>query len=142
MIINLWNPATQHNAALPSCLMMYQFYVNTQAKTLNCQIYIRSSDYFLANNWNACTGALLVHMLCGLDGIDLTPGELVVITGDTHIYKSHLAQVNKNLERVPYPFPKLFVKGEKKKDITEYTFDDLRLIGYKAHPSIPAEMAV
>ena len=32
MLINLWNPATLHKAALPSCLMMYQFYVDTHAK--------------------------------------------------------------------------------------------------------------
>jgi len=143
IIINLWNPATQHNAALPSCLMMYQFYVNTQVNTLSCQIYIRSSDYFLANNWNTCTGALLVHMLCGLEGINLTPGELIVMTGDTHIYKTHLEQVNQNLERQPYPFPALVISGaEKRKAITDYKFADFRLIGYKAHPNIPAPMAV
>ena len=142
MIINLWNPATQHKASLPACLMMYQFYVNTQAKTLNCQIYIRSSDYFLANNWNACTGALLVHMLCRLEGIDLIPGELIVVTGDTHIYKSHLAQVNLNLSRKPYPFPGLVIKGGKRATITDFKFEDIRLVSYKAHPNISAPMAV
>lgn len=142
MIINLWNPATQHNAALPACLMLYQFHVNMQRKTLNCQLYLRSSDYFLANNWNVCTGALFVHMLCNLEGIDLVPGELIIVTGDTHIYKSHLAQVRENLGRKPYPFPALEIKGGKKKNITDFKFDDLRLVGYKAHPSISAEMAV
>ena len=130
MLITLWNPASTHKASLPSCLMMYQFYVNTNAKTLNCQIYLRSSDYFLANNWNTCTGALLTHMICNLEDINLTPGELTVVTGDTHIYKTHLEQVNENLDRKPHPFPKLVIK-EQKKDLTEFTFDDLRLVGYR-----------
>jgi dihydrofolate reductase/thymidylate synthase len=142
MIINLWNPATQHNAALPACLMMYQFHVNMQRKTLNCQLYLRSSDYFLANNWNACTGALLVHMLCMIEGIDLIPGELIIVTGDTHLYKSHLHQVRENLSRKPYPFPALEIKGGKRMELTDFTFNDLRLVGYKTHPRISADMAV
>ena len=142
MIINLWNPATQHKAALPACLMMYQFFVNPIAKTLSVQIYLRSSDYFLANNWNACTGALLVHMLCRLEGIDLTPGKLIVITGDTHIYKTHLEQVNTNLMRQPYLPCQLFIKGARRQSLTDFKFEDLRLVGYKSHPNIPAPMAV
>ena len=46
ILINLWNPKTTCNAALPSCLHQYQFYVNTENKTLHVQIYLRSSDVF------------------------------------------------------------------------------------------------
>jgi thymidylate synthase len=147
IIINLWNPATLHNAALPSCLMMYQFYVDTHARLLHCQIYIRSSDYFLANNWNTCTGALLVHMLCALEGINLTPGSITTITGDTHLYKTHLEQVNKNLIREPVPFPKLVVENTKSetrkfKKLADIQFEDLQLWGYMPQPNISAPMAV
>ena len=149
LIINLWNPATQHKAALPACLMMYQFYVNPHAKTLSCQIYLRSSDYFLANSWNACTGALLTHMLCNLEGIDLVPGELIVQTGDTHLYKTHLTQVNENLSRQPFLPCQLVISGsnngvssEKRKSLSDFKFEDMKLIGYRAHPNIPAPMAV
>lgn len=142
IIIDLWDPASIDRAALPSCLCKYQFNVNVAKKELNLAIYLRSSDYFLANNWNTCTGALFVHMLCKLDGIDLVPGELTVFIADAHIYKSHMEQVKQNLERSPYPYPKLIIQGEKKKDMLEYKFEDLELIGYKAHPNIKAEMAV
>lgn len=183
IIINLWNPITNQRAALPSCLCMYQFYVDTEHNELSLQIYIRSSDYFLANNWNTCTGALLVHMICGLDGINLTPGELTVVIGDAHIYKTHVSQVRENIGRSTYPFPKLLIepkhnvsvqpsnewtivkgssgdkqvvrrnyvddefnKGKivngKRTNLTDYQFEDLKLIGYRAHPRIPAEMAV
>lgn len=144
IIINLWNPATCHKAALPSCLMMYQFYVDTVHKRLDCQIYIRSSDYFLANSWNACTGALLVHLICGLEDIDLTPGTLTVVTGDTHLYKSHMEQVATNLDRHPYLRPQLIVNETQRtiRDMRDWTFEDLRLVGYRAYPSIRAPMAV
>ena len=128
-------------AALPSCLCKYQFYVNTQAKELNLMIYIRSSDYFLANNWNTCTGALFVHLLCNLNGMNLTPGELTVVVGDTHLYKTHLEQVRENLARKPYPFPMLRVK-KTFSNLAKVNFEDLELIGYRAHPRISAEMAV
>ena len=141
IIINLWNPCTLNQVALPSCLCQYQFYVNTVDKELNLQIYIRSSDVFLANNWNACTGALLVHMICNLNDIDLTPGDLSVITGDTHLYNTHLEGVNINLEREPRPFPKLVIKNKKDK-IEDFNWEDIALYGYNPYPGIKVEMAV
>jgi len=141
IIINLWNPYTLHKAALPSCLCMYQFYVDTQHKRLHLQIYIRSTDYFLANNWNTCTGALFVHLICALSYIDLTPGFLTVVCGDSHIYKTHVSQVRENLKRKPYPFPKLTVNNKKNK-ISSFEWEDIKLIGYKSHPSLSAPMAV
>lgn len=141
MIINLYNPSTQHKAALPACLCQYQFYVNTQKKELNLQIYLRSTDYFLANNWNACTGAFLVHLICNLNGIDLNPGDLSVITGDTHLYKSHLDAVRENLERTPKPFPKLLVLN-KYDSLKEFSYQDIKIIGYDYYPNIKVDMAV
>ena len=135
IIINLWNPATAHKAALPSCLFYYQFCVNPSDKELNCIIHLRSSDYFLANNWNTCTGAILTHLLCNLEGIDLTPGDLTVMISDAHIYKSHLKFVYQNLSREPYPYPKLIIK-EKKKNIEDFKYEDLELVGYKSHAAI------
>ena len=120
---------------------MYQFYVDTTRKLLNLQIYIRSSDYFLANNWNTCTGALFVHLICNLEGIDLTPGILTVVMGDAHLYKFHKEQVLENLSRTPYPYPKLIVK-QRRAEITDFTFEDMDLIGYRCLPRIEAPMAV
>ena len=142
IIIDLWNCSTIHKAALPPCLCKYQFHVNTSKKELNLAIYLRSSDVFLANGWNSATGAILVHLLCNLEGIDLTPGELTVFIADAHLYKTHIEQVKEQISRSPFPFPKLIVKGEKKKDIMNFKYEDLSLIGYRSGSSIKAEMAV
>lgn len=141
ILINLWNPSTLNQVALPSCLSQYQFYVDIDNKLLNLQIYIRSSDVFLANNWNTCTGAILVHLICALKDIDLTPGELTVVTGDTHLYKNHLIGVEEHLEREPRPFPKLVVK-QQRENIEDFVFEDIGLYGYDPYPSIKVEMAI
>jgi dihydrofolate reductase/thymidylate synthase len=144
IIINLWDPAANHNAALPSCLCMYQFYTRKceESQYLDLQIYIRSNDYFLANNWNTCTGALLVHLLCSVNGLThFKPGKLIVCIGDAHIYSSHLEQVRENVSRTPYPFPKLVVMNSKDK-IEDFEFSDIQLLGYRSHPAIKAPMAV
>ena len=139
MIITLWDPKNNKKCSLPSCMCFYQFYVSNSE--LNLQVYIRSSDYFLANNWNTCTAALFVHLLCNLDGIDLTPGDLTVVMGDVHIYTNQLEAIQKCMHRIPKPFPKLVVKN-KKSDITNFSFDDIYLIGYEADKRVKVDMAV
>ena len=141
IIINLWNPKTNYKAALPSCLCWYQFYVNTSNDTLDLLINIRSSDFFLANNWNVCTGAFLVYMICNLNDIKYTPGILTVITGDTHIYNTHIEQAKENSTRVPRPFPMLKVLKKHNK-LTDFSFSDFKLFGYNPYPNIKAEMAI
>ena len=69
-------------------------------------------------------------MICNLEDINLTLGILTVCTGDTHIYKSHIQQVKENIARIPKPFSKMVVK-QKKKSITDFTYDDFKLIDYK-----------
>ena len=143
ILINLWNPKTTDKAALPSCLHQYQFYVNTKKKTLNLQIYLRSSDVFLANNWNTCTGALFVRLLCNVNGINLSPGELSVVCGDAHIYKNSIEQVKEQISRTPRSLPKLIVPELNSiDDLKKYSIDDFILEDYDPHPQIKAEMAV
>jgi dihydrofolate reductase / thymidylate synthase len=140
MIITLWDPENNVKSSLPSCMCFYQFYVSENTK-LNLQVYIRSSDYFLANNWNTCTAALFVHLLCNTEGINLTPGTLSVVMGDAHIYTNQLEAIQKCLHRIPKPFPKLVIKS-KKDCITEFTFDDISLIGYEADKRVKVDMVV
>ena len=141
IIIDIWNYSTLDKASLPPCLCKYQFNVDQTNNKLNLMIYIRSSDFFLANNWNVCTGAFLVHMICNLNGVNLTPGILTVVTGDTHLYLTHIDAVNQNLNRTPKPFPKLVIK-EKKDNIEDFEYSDMNILGYKPYPNIPAKMAI
>jgi thymidylate synthase len=72
---------------------------------------------------------------------ELEVDELIVSTGDTHIYLDHIEQVKEQLTREPLPSPKLWL-NPKIKDIDKFTMDDIKLIGYESHPPIKAKMAV
>ncbi|EGG94428.1 Thymidylate synthase [gamma proteobacterium IMCC1989] len=127
----------QGRMALPPCHLLYQFYVANNR--LSAQLYIRSSDSFLGLPYNTASLALLVHMLA--QQCDLDVGEVIVSTGDSHIYSNHLEQVNTQLSREPRALPQLTIK-RKPASIYDYTFDDFEIIGYDAHPAIKAPVAV
>jgi thymidylate synthase len=127
----------QGRMALPPCHLLYQFYVANNR--LSAQLYIRSSDSFLGLPYNTASLALLVHMLA--QQCDLDVGEVIVSTGDSHIYSNHLEQVNTQLAREPRALPQLTIK-RKPASIYDYTFDDFEITDYDAHPAIKAPVAV
>ena len=123
--------------ALPPCHLLYQFYV---AKgRLSAQLMIRSSDTFLGLPYNTASLALLTHMLA--QQCDLEPGEIIITTGDTHIYSNHMEQVREQLSRVPRALPTLNIL-RRPDSIYDYCFDDFELVGYEPYPHIAAPVAV
>jgi thymidylate synthase len=123
--------------ALPPCHLLYQFYV--AGGRLSSQLYIRSSDSFLGLPYNTASLALLTHMLA--QQCDLEPGEIIVTTGDSHIYLNHLEQVKTQLAREPRPLPTLHIT-RRPPTIYDYRFEDFEVRGYDPHPHIPAPVAV
>lgn len=123
--------------ALPPCHLLYQFYVANGR--LSAQLYIRSSDSFLGLPFNMASLATLVLMFAQQTG--LQPGEIVVSTGDSHLYLNHLEQVREQLSREPRPLPEL-VLLRKPASMYDYRFEDFELRGYDPHPHIPAPVAI
>jgi thymidylate synthase len=123
--------------ALPPCHLLYQFYV--ARGRLSAQLYIRSSDSFLGLPFNTASLATLVLMLC--QQCDLAPGEIIITTGDSHIYLNHLEQVREQLSRAPRPLP-LPEITRRPPTIYDYRFEDFTLRDYDPHPHIPAPVAV
>ena len=70
----------------------------------------------------------------------LEPGEFVHTLGDAHLYLNHLDQAREQLSRDPLPLPVMQVAD--KDDLFGFEFEDFKLAGYQAHPSIPAPIAV
>ena len=138
LIISAWNVAELDQMALPPCHVMSQFYVSNNGR-LSCHMYQRSCDTYLGIPFNIASYALLTHMIAQV--CNLTVGELIISTGDTHIYSNHLPQVKELLSRTPFPLPTLWLNPEIK-DIDKFTMDDIKLIGYKSHAALPAPMAV
>ena len=137
-IINAWNAGELDQMALPPCHVMSQFYVSKDRK-LSCHMYQRSVDVFLGLPFNIASYALLTYMIAHC--CDMTPGELIISTGDTHIYNDHLEQVKEQLTRTPLEGPDLWLNPEVR-DINKFTMSDIDLLDYKSMDSIKAKMAV
>ena len=123
--------------ALPPCHLLYQFYV--AEGRLSAQLMIRSSDSFLGLPYNTASLALLTQLLA--QQCDLEPGEIIVCTGDSHIYKNHLEQVQEQLSRQPGVLPQLNIL-RRANNIYDYTFEDFEILDYTPHAHIAAPVAV
>ncbi|HEY7774999.1 MAG TPA: thymidylate synthase [Kineobactrum sp.] len=123
--------------ALPPCHLLYQFYVANGR--LSAQLLIRSSDSFLGLPYNTASLALLTTMLA--QQCDLEPGEIIICTGDSHIYSNHLEQVREQLGRSPVALPRLEIL-RRPASLYDYRFEDFSLSGYDPQPHIAAPVAV
>lgn len=137
-ILSAWNVDELDQMALPPCHVLSQYYVNNN-RELSCHMYQRSVDVFLGLPFNIASYALLTHMLAQVCGLKV--GELVISTGDTHIYHNHIDQVREQLTREHYPAPRLYLNYDVR-DINKFTMNDIILDGYTSHPPLKAPMAV
>ena len=127
--------------ALPPCHCLFQFFVapgEDRRGKLSCQLYQRSADVFLGVPFNIASYALLTHMVAQAVGLGV--GEFVHTLGDAHLYLNHIEQAELQLTRTPYPFPTL--KLAPRDDLFAFTYEDIALEGYQAHPHIKAKVAV
>jgi thymidylate synthase len=135
-IVSAWNPAEVEDMALPPCHCLFQFFV-ADGK-LSCQLYQRSADVFLGVPFNIASYALLTMMMAQVTGLE--PGEFVHTLGDAHLYLNHLDQARLQLSREPMPLAKITLAP--RTDLFAFEYEDFVLEGYRAHPSIPAPIAV
>ena len=136
-IISAWNVSEVDSMALPPCHCLFQFYVADGA--LSCQLYQRSADIFLGVPFNIASYALLTMMVAQVCG--LRPGEFIHTFGDAHLYLNHLEQVDEQLRRDQLPLPTVTLNPDID-NIFDFTFDDIALENYQAHPHIAAKVAV
>ena len=137
LIISGWNPKEVGEVALPPCHTLFQFYICEGH--LSCQLYQRSADVFLGVPFNIASYALLTHMVAQV--CDLEVGEFVWTGGDTHLYHNHFEQARLQLARAPMPLCRLKL-NPKIRDIFEFDYADIDIVGYDPHPTIKAPVAV
>ncbi len=123
--------------APPPCHSFFQFYVADGR--LSCQLYQRSADIFLGVPFNIASYALLTMMVAQVCG--LKPGEFVHTLGDAHLYINHVEQAKEQLAREPFPLPEMHLNPHVT-NIFDFKYEDFELVGYQAHPSIKAPIAV
>ena len=136
-IVSAWNPADVDDMALPPCHCLFQFHVANGK--LSCQLYQRSADIFLGVPFNIASYALLTHMMAQVSGLEV--GDFVHTFGDAHIYSNHFEQVKEQLSRAPMPLPRLKLNPDVS-SIYDFKYEDVKILGYKAHPHIAGKVAV
>lgn len=137
LIVSAWNVANVDEMALPPCHCLFQFYVADGR--LSCQLYQRSADIFLGVPFNIASYALLTLMIAQV--CNLKPGHFIHTLGDAHLYLNHLEQADLQLQRSPLALPQVRLNPERT-DLFAFSYNDIELLDYEAHPPIRAAVAV
>ncbi len=137
LIISAWNPGELDQMALPPCHMFMQFFVDEDK--LSLFMHQRSCDVFLGVPFNIASYSLFLHMVAQVTG--LKAHEFIHSLGDVHIYHDHFDAVKEQLTRTPLPLPSLKLNPDKK-NIDDFTMEDIELENYQSHGPIKAKMAV
>ncbi|WP_130861388.1 thymidylate synthase [Bacilliculturomica massiliensis] len=127
IMTNIYNFADLSEMGLEPCV--YSMTFNVTDGRLNALLNQRSQDTLVANNWNVCQYAVLLHMFAQVSG--LQAGELIHVIADAHIYDRHMPIIKELIQRPQYPAPK-FRMNPDVKDFYEFTLDDFEFLDYKA----------
>lgn len=126
MVTNIFNHDDLKEMGLQPCAWSLTF--NVCGNKLNAILNQRSQDILVANSWNVCQYAVLVHMFAQVS--DLLAGELVHVIADAHIYERHIPIVEELINRQSYPAPKLII-NESVKNFYDFRLTDFHLTEYK-----------
>ena len=110
-------------------------------RKLSCMFQMRSNDIGCGTAFNWLSYALMTHIIAQCVNMDVD--ELIYTVGDAHIYKNHIEPLKEQLTRNPhlYALPTLWLNPEKK-NIDDFTYEDIKIIGYKSYPAIKMPLNV
>jgi len=131
MITNIFNHDDLKDMGLQPCA--YSITLNVVGDKLNMILNQRSQDILVANNWNVCQYAILLHLFAIHAG--LKAGELVHVIADAHIYDRHVDLVKELISREQYPVPLLKINPEVK-GFYDFKVGDFELVNYKTGKQI------
>jgi dihydrofolate reductase/thymidylate synthase len=144
-LLTTYHPGVVDQSVLAPCHgIVVQFYVDNG--NLDCKMYQRSCDTVLGEPFNITSYALMTHLIAWVCG--LKARKLIMTLGDAHIYEQHLEGVREQLNREPFPFPKLKINKILEEDtvdkriqfLEELKFEDIEVVGYQSHPAIKFKM--
>jgi thymidylate synthase len=124
-LLTTYNPAELHLGCLPPCHLLAQFNV-TPDHFLDCCVSMRSVDLCLGLPSDIILYATLMILLC--NELDLHPGVLTFMMGDTHIYENHLKTWEEQRYAKTFELPTWQLRSLT--SVTDFVPDDLNLIGY------------
>lgn len=132
IMTNIYNHHDLNEMNLYPCAYSMTFNVtkdNDDGKlVLNGILNQRSQDMIVANGWNVCQYAVLIHMLAQVS--NMKPGKFIHVIADAHIYDRHVPIAEELLKREEYPAPRFWLNPEIK-NFYDFTTDDVLLSGYQ-----------
>ena len=131
IISNIYNHSDLSEMNLYPCA--YSVTLNVSGKRLNMILNQRSQDMLVANNWNVCQYAVLLHMFAQVSGLEA--GTLLHVIADAHIYDRHVDIVRELIGRERHAAPKVSLNPDVH-DFYEFTTDDLIVEGYEHGPQV------
>ena len=126
IMTNIYNHSDLSEMNLYPCA--YSMTFNTSGNILNGILNQRSQDMMVANNWNVCQYAILLHMMAKVSG--LIAGELVHVIADAHIYDRHISLVEEIMANESFEAPKLII-NENINDFYDFKVVDFKLEDYQ-----------
>jgi len=137
LVMSAWNPCQLDQMALPPCHVLVQFHVRDH-RYLSCALYQRSGDVGLGVPFNIASYSLLTHLIahhCGLVAEDF-----VYFLGNAHIYEGHMAALEQQVQREPYPFPRISISRTRDR-IEDYEVGDIVFdTPYRYHDKVKMDM--
>lgn len=106
---------------------------------LNLSLFQRSADSALGVPFNIAQYALLLSLFANALNYDV--GELMWTGVDVHLYSNQIEPIKEQLSRTGHNLPILKLNPSVR-DVTDYSFDDIELVGYTADPSIKIDVTV
>ncbi len=126
IISNMYVHADLNEMNLYPCA--YSLTLNVSGDKLNGILNQRSQDMLVANNWNVCQYAVLMHMFAQVSG--LVAGELVHVIADAHIYDRHIPIVDRIMKNDVYSAPN-FIIDKGVTDFYKFTKQSFSLENYE-----------
>lgn len=143
-IVTAWNPGELPYMALPPCHMMFQCHVHPAHEEcgkmgLSLQLMQRSCDSALGIPFNIASYAALTMMIAQCVGMEAR--DFIHDLGDAHIYVNHIEALKGQLTRRVSPMPRLEL-NQARTELDQFTYNDIKVVGYTPEPPIPMEVAV
>lgn len=131
IVFSYWNPDVLKEVPLPSCHVLYNFFVDPSTDELSVSFYQRSNDFALAAVFNVVSASILTFMLCSITG--LKPGRCIHHIGDLHLYSNQIKSVLEFAGNTPnIAFSFINIRNNSYSSLDEFKTDDFEVVLYNS----------